>query len=426
MKGTSIGEVTHEISKVAVVDTHEHLFPEGWTSKKGPDYSVNYHVIIRERKEDEEVNLSSLLNNSYCTFGGEVVSEDWDSLGRFINKMRGRAFYRCLFRALQELYDFHSSDIDEDNWRELSRRISVANNQKGWQKKILKDRANIDLIIWDPYWEMGSIQVDRKILRPIFRIDPFLIGCNASIESHDGVSPHSYAEKLKFGIQTFDDYLDFIAFAIEKNKREGAVGVKCAIAYERSLDFQSVEKTEAQKIFGLSDDRLSDKAKKLFGDYIMHFIVQRAAQHNLPIQIHTGLGGLEGSNPMNLINLIARYPEARFVLFHGGYPWTSQISAIAFTYLNVYLDLVWLPIISPEVAVRILHEWIEVVGADRLTWGGDCCTAEEAYGALLTAREVVGRVLTDKIERGFLTQEAASDIAWKIFRDNALELYNLS
>jgi len=44
----------------------------------------------------------------------------------------------------------------------------------------------------------------------------------------------------------------------------------------------------------------------------------------------------------------------------------------------------------------------------------------------MTAREVVGRVLTEKIERGYLTQEAASDITWKILRDNAFELYNLS
>lgn len=52
--------------------------------------------------------------------------------------------------------------------------------------------------------------------------------------------------------------------------------------------------------------------------------------------------------------------------------------------------------------------------------------AEETYGALLTAREVVGRAFTEKIERGHLTQEVASNIAWKIFRNNAFELYNLS
>jgi len=426
MKRTLIEELALEIDKIPVIDTHEHLLPEGWTSEKGPDYSVNYHAIIRERKKREEVNLSFMLNNSYCTFGGEIISEDWDSLERFLDKVKRRAFYRSLFRALQKLYDFNSSDINEDNWRELSRRITVANNEKDWQKKVLKNKANIDLIVWDQYWEMGNTQVDREIFRPIFRIDPFLIGCNRRMQSHDGVSPYSYADKLKFKIQTFDDYLDFIAFAVEKNKREGSVGVKCATAYERSLDFQSVEKTEAKRVFGLSENRLSGKAKKLFGDYIMHFIVERAIQHNLPIQIHTGLARLEGSNPMNLTSLISRYPEAKFVLFHGGYPWTSQISAIAFTYPNVYLDLVWLPILSPEVAARTLHEWIEMVDADRLSWGGDCCVAEEAYGALLTAREVVGRVLTEKIERGYLTQEASSDIAWKILRDNAFELYNLS
>ena len=415
-------ELRCEIDRVPVIDTHEHLLPEGWISEKKPDNSL----IIRKRNEEEKVNLSFILNNSYCGWEPrEAVLENWDSLKEFLNKVRGRAFYRSLFKALQKLYDFTPSDINEQNWKELSRRINVANNKKGWQKEILKDKANIDLIIWDQFWEMGNTRVDREIFRPIFRIDPLLVGYNRKICTHDGISPYPYAEKLKFKIQSFDDYLDFITFAIEKNKNEGCVGIKCAIAYERSIDFQPVEKEEARGVFGLSEDHLSDRAKKAFGDYIMHFIVERAIKYDLPIQIHTGLAKLEGSNPMNLIGLISRYPKAKFVLFHGGYPWTSQISAIAFTYRNVYLDLVWLPILSPEVAVRTLHEWIEIVDADRITWGGDCWTAEEAYGALLTARDVVTRVLAEKIEKGYLSQEAAYDIAWKIFRNNAIEIYNL-
>ncbi len=416
-------ELTDEINKIPVIDTHEHILPEGWTSEKGPDNSL----IIRRMKDNEEVNLSFMLNNSYCGWERkEVIEERWDSLENFLKKVKGRAFYRSLFRALKELYNFKLPEISRDSWKELSKKIGEASREENWQKMILKDKANIDLIIWDQFWEMGNTQVDREIFNPVFRIDPFLIGYNREVKSHDGVSPYDYAEKLKFNIRTFDDYLDFIVFAIEKNKNEGAVAIKCATAYERSIDFQSVRKEEARRVFGLSEEQVPDRAKKLFGDYIMHFIVEKAIDHNLPIQIHTGLARLEGSNPMNLISLISRYPEAKFVLFHGGYPWTSQICAIAFTYHNVYLDLVWLPILSPEVATRTLHEWIDMVDVDRITWGGDCWTVEETYGALLTAREVVVRVLGEKIERKYLSQESAIDIAWKIFRNNAVELYNLS
>lgn len=423
MNGTLMRELTHEIDKIPVIDTHEHILPESWTSEKGSDYSL----IIRKRYAKEEVNLSFILNNSYCGWERkEVILEEWDSLKRFLDKVKGRAFYRSLFRALKELYDFNSSKINEDNWKKLSRRITEAYKEKNWQKKILKHKANIELIIWDQFWEIGNTQVDREIFRPVLRIDPFLIGYNRKARTQDGVSPYSYAEKIKFKVQTFDDYLDFIAFTIEKNKNEGSVAIKCAIAYERSIDFQPVEKEEAKRVFDFSEDCLSEAAKKLFGDYIMHFIIERAIRHNLPIQFHTGLARLEGSNPMNLVNLISRYPNAKFVLFHGGYPWTSQTCAIAFTYHNVYLDLVWLPLLSPEVAMRVLHEWIEMVDGDRFTWGGDCWTAEEAYGAFLTAKEVVSRVLTRKIERGYLTQETALDITWKIFRNNAIQLYNLA
>ncbi len=422
MKQSRLEELRQEIEQIPVIDTHEHLLPPGWTADKG----ANHFSAIREMKKGEEVNLSFILNNSYCGWERrEVIQEKWASLDPFLDKVRGRAFYRSLYRALQRLYDFEAADITRENWLELSRRITAASGKQNWYRTILKERANIDLIIWDQHWKMGQTQIDREIFRPIFRIDPFLIGCNRTMLSHDGISPYSYAEELGCEIRSFDDYLDFIAFTIEKNKCEGSVGIKCAIAYERSIDFQPRTKKEAEAAFDLPEGRLSAEAKKAFGDYIMHFIVKQAIHYNLPLQIHTGMAMLEGSSPLNLVGLISRYPDARFVLFHGGYPWTSEVCAIAFTYHNVYLDLVWLPLLSPEVAVRTLHEWIDMVDADRLTWGGDCWIAEEVYGALVTGREVISHTLVEKIERGHLTQQVALDIARKILKDNAAHLYNV-
>ncbi|MHB1458857.1 MAG: hypothetical protein ACYC0V_18250, partial [Armatimonadota bacterium] len=46
----------------------------------------------------------------------------------------------------------------------------------------------------------------------------------------------------------------------------------------------------------------------------------------MPFQNHTGLGKIAGSNPMNLVPMIEKHPETKFVLFHGGYPWTEQVA----------------------------------------------------------------------------------------------------
>ena len=92
---------------------------------------------------------------------------------------------------------------------------------------------------------------------------------------------------------------------------------------------------------------------------------------------------------------------------------------------NVYLNLVWLPQISREEAIRSLDMILECVPYNKILWGGDCHLIEESAGSLEFGKDVVCEVLAKRIERGLLTEEVAFDILEKIFRENAIELFNL-
>src|SRR5438552_18670156 len=64
-------------------------------------------------------------------------------------------------------------------------------------------------------------------------------------------------------------------------------------------------------------------SEKLLEDYLMHKVVLQAAEHRLPMQIHTGLQAgntnhLSWTNPSHLSGLLNQYPQVRFDLFHGG------------------------------------------------------------------------------------------------------------
>ena len=112
------------------------------------------------------------------------------------------------------------------------------------------------LIIWDQFWEIGNTQVDREIFRPVLRIDPFLIGYNRKARTQDEVSPYSYAEKIKFKVQTFDDYLDFIAFVKNQN-----------FNYETKTDqaLRTLKETaKKEKYYQLSENEFTALSKKLF------------------------------------------------------------------------------------------------------------------------------------------------------------------
>jgi predicted TIM-barrel fold metal-dependent hydrolase len=145
----------------------------------------------------------------------------------------------------------------------------------------------------------------------------------------------------------------------------------------------------------------------------------------MPIQCHTGLGRLKGTNAMAMEEVISKNPATKFVLFHCSYPWLDDINGLLHNYGNVYPDLCWLPLISTSAAVRMLHEMIEVGTSDKICWGCDTWTSEESYGALLALRFVLAKVLKEKIEDGYLCLSDARYIVDNIMYNNAARLYSL-
>jgi predicted TIM-barrel fold metal-dependent hydrolase len=129
---------------------------------------------------------------------------------------------------------------------------------------------------------------------------------------------------------------------------------------------------------------------------------------------------------MLLNNLFIRHPQARFVLFHGGYPWTSQVTALAKMFPNVHLDLVWLPQITKVKAIAALDEMLDAVPYNKLFWGGDCHFIEESVGSLEVAREVVAATLAARIARGDLSESLAREIGAAIFGENAKRFFRLT
>src|SRR5262249_4959339 len=153
-------------------------------------------------------------------------------------------------------------------------------------------------------------------------------------------------------------------------------------------------------------------------------LVELSARYELPFQIHTGHGRLQGSNPILLLDLIEANPKTKFILFHGGYPWVGETGATVLRPgRHVWIDSVGLPTISPTMARRALHEWLEVMPSDRILWGADCNHAEGIYGATVTTRAVLAEVLAEKVLRGDLAEGHAARIGRQVLRENALALF---
>jgi predicted TIM-barrel fold metal-dependent hydrolase len=167
-----------------------------------------------------------------------------------------------------------------------------------------------------------------------------------------------------------------------------------------------------------------DRLPGYFEDFIMWRLVELSARYDLPFQIHTGHGRIQGSNPMNLVDLIEANPRTKFILFHGGFPWVGETGIILMRHgSHVWLDSVWMPTLSYATAKRAFHEWLDVMPSSRIMWGGDANHGEGIYGATEMTRRCLAEVLAERVDSGDLREEHALTIGRQVLRDNALALF---
>jgi hypothetical protein len=85
-----------------------------------------------------------------------------------------------------------------------------------------------------------------------------------------------------------------------------------------------------------------------------------------------------------------------------------------------------MPVFSMSVTREWLHKWIETLPVNKINFfGGDCLFLEGTYGHAVMARQIVSEVLSEKVERGYLSLDEALYIARRILRENAIDLYGL-
>ena len=68
---------------------------------------------------------------------------------------------------------------------------------------------------------------------------------------------------------------------------------------------------------------------------------------------------------------------------------------------------------------------LDAVPYNKILWGGDVTTIDDAVGSLELGKEVVATVLSERVEQGWMNEELAFDIARSIFHDNAIGLFHL-
>jgi len=414
------------IESLPVISSHEHLLPDDVQASLTLDrlFENSYLTMIagvRESSTGRQVTYSSARGGrrSYRMPGNDPGLRE-----AFLEKARTNSFFTWLEKGLQSLYSL-DGHITPANWEAVSGCIRQKHANPRAHLEMLREAGGYRQLVNDPYWDYGSASGHPEFISPTMRTDMFVRCFHPDMVDHDGNSPFTFYPQAPR--ENFDDYLDFIKTLFTGWRRSGAVAMKSASAYERSLRFGEGDLQTARRVFGRPPETVSPLERTAYEDFLFDWFCRLCMELEVPFQIHTGVARLAGSNPMAFEPVIVRYPAVHFVLFHAGYPWYDEAAGLLHTYSNVSVDMVWVPLLSPTGAVQALHEFLEVAhSGDLICWGGDARTAEESFGALLAWRHVAAKVLSEKVEDGYLDRTQAERLAHQLMYRSAARRYGFS
>jgi hypothetical protein len=404
-----------------VFDVHEHHMPE----------------ILGDR----DIGLLALLWQSYAGWtqarpyplSSETRFEDpmfagagrggWEEVAKFVEHSGSNSLVRNMIWTLTELYDLDEDGITPENWKHLDEEIRRRHRDDAWHTEVL-DRARIDRIITDPFND--PLLNAREAMGPryssVLRINALAFGWHPESEDHNGNSAHRFARQIGHRLDTFDDYLDMLDVLMDTLADRHQIGLKNALAYDRSVNFDDVDEELARQAWGQRHPTVEQR--KAFGDVMVDRLCRLAGERDVPFQMHLGSAQIRGSHPMNAAGLIERHPNTRFLLMHLAFPWSRELLGLAFVYRNIWLDLTWSALLSPTYFKQALHEAIEVLPDEsRMMIGGDNWHVEETYGTIHLMRRLIGEVLQEKVDSGYFKPADGQRLARKIFTNNASQFF---
>lgn len=233
-------------------------------------------------------------------------------------------------------------------------------------------------------------------------------------------------------------YESFVRQTLADNQKKGGVAIKFEAAYFRSLYFSDPPRERAAAIYGKyrSGGVPGDEDYRIFQDYIFRVLIDQAGKLNLPVHFHSAVGtgdyfSLRNGNPLNLENVVRdpRYSKVKFVLIHGGYPYTLDMIWMTAA-KNVYTDSSLMGYyVYPSELKRILKQWISLF-PEKIMFGSDAFPFNDAVGAEETfwlasrsARTAVAAALAELVSEGAFSEEKALELARMYLHDNAAKLY---
>ncbi|MDK1031633.1 MAG: amidohydrolase family protein, partial [Planctomycetia bacterium] len=394
-----------------IIDCHEHLTPE----KKRIEREVDVLTLVSLYAWFDTVSaglpaegIAAGLDN-YFLDTSVPLDERWKTVWPYLQHIKFGSYFRATAITLRDIYGI--DDLNEGTYREASERMRAA-NKPGLYRKIFRERCNIKTCLVQNEAKPED-QKPADLLTPVVSIK----GC------YD--DPKSFADFLgkeyDTSIGDLDTYLDLLERYLTYRHERGDKGFKTSA--------QAFPEPDAKVAASAFADALNGApATPVLKATILDAALNKAAEWDWPVPVHCGIwNDFRKIDPKNVIDMVQRYPDVRFDLYHLGMPFARDCIFIAKNFANAYLNLCWCYVISQEITRRTISEILDTVPVNKVFgYGGDYIWAvENVYGHLVMARETMAEALSERIRKGKLDLDGARHIAKLWLHDNPSRFYGL-
>ena len=389
-------------------------------------------------------------NHSHATFPDDSDMDAMAAAPDESSVLRLRDDNPEFVAAAKSLFGYPYEDFQPEHakWLIDKKKAAEAAGGTAYWDSIL-DKLNVEICLANrvalaPY-------LDPKRFHWVFFVDSFLypfdnhgqIAKNGDMAVYIPLQEKVLARYLvqearKFAPHDLADYEAFVRQTLADNQKKGGVAIKFEAAYFRSLYFSDPPREKAEAIYAkyAGGGVPSEEEYRTFQDYIFRVLIDQAGKLHLPVHFHSAVGigdyfSLRNGNPLNLENVVRdpRYKNVKFVLIHGGYPYTLDMIWMTAS-KNVYTDSSLMGYyVYPSELKNILKQWISLY-PEKIMFGSDAFPFNDAVGAEETywlaarsARTAIAAALAELVSEGAFSEGKALQLARMYLHDNAAKLY---
>ena len=247
-----------EIESLWIIDAHSHMKRREayYAESGGPDL---FQMLSYCRRD-----LSGLLPAEQVAAFDSAQSPDekWGLLRLALERGRNVSYWRHHLVTFAGLYGFEDEELNDGNWRSVDEAIRQHAADPDWYDTVLKERCRIQtgLLNVDPF----APDCERRSSTPTGRLEKWL-------QLHDRNMVEQVAQYVNASITDLDSLETALALALQQYRDAGAVGVKLAHAYGRTLLHERPTRAAATRLFAkvLKGDTLSAPERKQLQDQVV-------------------------------------------------------------------------------------------------------------------------------------------------------------